>query len=112
MHTVPKILQSHPYGLRWRASPWFITLGTASLVQGVVLAEHLCCSWLVVGIGMCFGMSTLNFAVNHVFSRHHNRLLDIFHHHPNYAFSSKGSWILRNICACGISSIRLRAYMN
>lgn len=26
MPTVPKTLQSHPYGLKWRASPWFITL--------------------------------------------------------------------------------------
>ena len=38
MHTVPKILPSRPYGLKWRASPWFITLGTAS-PPGVVHAE-------------------------------------------------------------------------
>lgn len=31
MLTVPNILKSRPKGLQWRASPWFITLGTTSL---------------------------------------------------------------------------------
>ncbi|KAI0307480.1 MFS general substrate transporter [Multifurca ochricompacta] len=35
MPTIPKFLQSRPYGLQWRASPWFITLGLNVLSPGI-----------------------------------------------------------------------------
>jgi hypothetical protein len=31
MPTMPKLLLSRPYGLQWRASPWFITLGIIAI---------------------------------------------------------------------------------
>ena len=41
---MPKILQSRPHGLQWRASPWFITLGIAFPDPIGVYAEWLCLS--------------------------------------------------------------------
>ncbi|KAI0005376.1 major facilitator superfamily domain-containing protein [Russula compacta] len=39
MPMVPKILQSRPKGLQWRASPWFITLGIATdfLIYSIII---------------------------------------------------------------------------
>ncbi|KAH9994418.1 major facilitator superfamily domain-containing protein [Russula vinacea] len=39
MPTVSKTLQGHPYGLKWRASPWFITLGitTDFLIYSIII---------------------------------------------------------------------------
>jgi hypothetical protein len=39
---MPEILSSRPYGLRWRASPSFITLGIALPGLIGVHAEWLC----------------------------------------------------------------------
>src|SRR5712671_6845437 len=44
MPAVTKILQGRPYGLRWRSSAWFITLGTPSPALGIMHADQLCVS--------------------------------------------------------------------
>ena len=105
-----KILQSRPYGLQWRASPWFITLGIASPGTVDVYAEWPYLSHIVVGMGMCIGASTRNITTNLAVSRHYDRLFDIFHHHSCHALPFAGPRIFRYISACGISPLRLCAY--